>query len=60
MNRVRCYVCHVNIHNKHYARHFWSKKHLKNKPDCSREDIENKLYKVLSLRQLAREHNRYF
>ena len=60
MNRVRCYICNIDINNMHYLRHFWSKKHLKNMPDCSREDIENKLYIVLSLRQLAREHDKSF
>ena len=60
MNRLSCDVCNVRIHKPYYVRHLSSKKHLKNIPDCSREDVENKLYKVLSLRQLAREHNNYF
>ena len=55
MNKMRCYICNIDINNTHYLRHFWSKKHLKNIPDRSREDIETNLYKVLSLRQLVRE-----
>ena len=58
--RCRCYVCNVDIHNRHYVGHFWSRRHLKNIADCSREDDDNKLYKVLSMRQLTREWNNYF
>ena len=60
MIKERCYICNKDINNMYYVRHLWSKKHLKNIPFCSREDIENKLYKVLSLKQLAIENNRYF
>ena len=60
MIKVRCYICNIDINNMHYLRHLWSKKHLKNMSDYSREDIENKLNKVLSLKQLARENDRYF
>ena len=60
MEKVRCYICNIDINNMHYLRHFWSKKHLKNMSDCSREDIEINLYKVLSLKQLARENDGYF
>ena len=55
MKKVRCYICNIDINNMHYLRRFWSEKHLRNMSDCSREDIENNLYKMLSLRQLARE-----
>ena len=35
MEKVRCYICNIDINNMHYVSHLWSKKHLKNIPFCS-------------------------
>ena len=59
MLKRHCHICNIKINDKYYIRHIFSKKHLKNIPDCSREN-ENRLNKVLSLRKLIRENDKSF
>ena len=55
--KCRCYVCNVDIHNRYYIRHLWSRKHLRNAsqnvPPYLQIGDENKLYNLLRMRQIG-------
>ena len=56
MLKRRCHICDKDINDKYYIRHIFSMKHSKN--ISLRDDVTLNI--VLSLKQLARENNRYF